>query len=65
MESFTNEVNHESVENLVDDVYHVEHPSLSLPGDEYNSKGINLTAQERREALYGRWIKVRYNHYKY
>ena len=45
--------------------YEVEHPSLPREGDVYNERGINLSAQIRREEKYGRWILVEYSHKKY
>jgi hypothetical protein len=35
------------------------HPSIPRDDDEYDELGRNMTAQKRREVLYGVWKKVK------
>lgn len=36
------------------------HPSIHQDGDKYDRLGRNVSAQERREKLYGVWTQVVY-----
>ena len=35
-------------------------PSLPKDGDEYDTIGRNISAQQRRERMFGKWIRVTY-----
>lgn len=44
-----------------DDVEEELHPSIPIPGDQYDDLGRNMSAQLRRENRWGKWILVKYN----
>jgi len=36
------------------------HPSIPRDEDKYDRLGRNISAQKRRESMYGKWTTVRY-----
>ena len=38
----------------------VINPSLPKDSDEYDTLGRNISAQQRRERMFGKWIRVTY-----